>query len=178
LSVAIGLAEKATGKNLSLPALGYILLTASDRSLTIVATNLNLGLEISLAAKVERPGKALVSGAVLFNFLSNLHQDEKVKLEIVGNNLSVSTKTNSAVIKTYPLDDFPLISRLDTKNKFQLNSLKFINSCRAVAYAAAISDIKPEIASLYLYLDGKKLIFVGTDSFRLAEKTINLDSVP
>ena len=40
----------------------------------------------------------------------------------------------------------------------------------ATLFAAALSDIKPEIASVCLIAEKNTLIFVSTDSFRLAEK--------
>jgi DNA polymerase-3 subunit beta len=45
---------------------------------------------------------------------------------------------------------------------------------RAVYFAAATTDIKPEIASIFIYTDGHNLVFVATDSFRLAEKKVKL----
>lgn len=41
-----------------------------------------------------------------------------------------------------------------------------------MAYAAAQSDIKPEISSVYIYAEKGNLTFVATDAFRLAEKKI------
>ena len=45
-----------------------------------------------------------------------------------------------------------------------------------VAYAAALSDIKPEIASVYLYSRDGEINLVATDSFRLAEKRLILEA--
>ena len=39
-------------------------------------------------------------------------------------------------------------------------------------YSASFSDSKPEISSVYVYQDNENLVFVATDSFRLAEKRI------
>jgi DNA polymerase-3 subunit beta len=41
-----------------------------------------------------------------------------------------------------------------------------------VWYSASISSIKQELSSVYIYHNDGKLIFVSTDSFRLAEKTL------
>ena len=43
---SISLTERVTGKNLTLPILGSILLIASGKSLKMRATNLNIGIEI------------------------------------------------------------------------------------------------------------------------------------
>ena len=41
-----------------------------------------------------------------------------------------------------------------------------------------MSDIKPEIASIYMYPDGNEIVFVATDSFRLAEKKVKVKDLP
>ena len=44
-------------------------------------------------------------------------------------------------------------------------------------YSGAVSEIKPEISSVYIYSDSDDLIFISTDSFRLAEKKIRLKKI-
>ena len=61
---AIFQSERITGKNLTLPILNSILLIASQKSLKFRATNLSLGVEIEIPAKVEKEGIVAVSGSV------------------------------------------------------------------------------------------------------------------
>lgn len=171
---AVGVAEKTTGKNLSLPVLSFVSLEAKGRTLKLSATNLDIGLVIELPAKVEKEGALMVSGSVLSNFLANLSKDEKIKLELAGDNLLVSGLHNSGVIKTYPREDFPSIPTLSDGQSLVLPSSVLISGLKMVAYAAALSDIKPEIASVYLYNRDGEVNLVATDSFRLAEKRLIL----
>ena len=73
--------EKITGKNLTLPILNSILLIASGKSLKLRATNLSLGIEVEIPAKIEKEGVLAVSGIILNNIFSNIFQDENVQLE-------------------------------------------------------------------------------------------------
>src|SRR5436309_15243444 len=109
LVYAISKAEKITGKNITLPIISCLLLEAKDSTLTIKATNLDLGIEISLPVKVIKPGSVAVSGSVLYNFISNLTTDKNITLEEINGNLKVSTKHSESVIKAFPTDDFPNI---------------------------------------------------------------------
>ena len=63
------------------------------------------------------------------------------------------------------------------KQSFVLSAEKLVSGLRNVWYSAAQSDIKPEIASVYLYGEGEEVFFVATDSFRLAEKSIVAEKV-
>jgi len=172
---AIGAAEKITGKNLSLPTLSYVLLEAKNKTLSVRATNLDLGIKIDLSAKIEADGQVMIAGGMVANFLSSLYGQDKVVLGTTLNNLTVATPSTKSVIKTYPADDFPTIPEVVDGEEIQLPTTQFIQGLKTVAYAAASSDIKPEIASVYLYHQGNELVFVATDSFRLAEKRLKLD---
>jgi DNA polymerase-3 subunit beta len=178
LRQAVGLAERVTGKNLSLPVLGSILLSANGHTLVVRATNLDLGVEWRLPAKVSTPGEVLVSGAVLHNFLSSLTGVDKLTLEVVNNNLTVATGNSSTLVKTQSVDDFPTLPEVEGASEFALSPLEFQRIVKATSYAAALNDIKPEIASLYLYSDGDVGYAVATDSFRLAEKRFDLAAKP
>ncbi len=171
LKLLVSLIEKVAGKNLSLPILGCILLEATEKTLNLKATNLDVGVEISLPTKVEKKGRAAVSGSVLSGFLQSV-TGEVLQIELVGNNLSLSTKNNSTVIKTFPADDFPTIPRTENSESFEIESHTLLEGVRSVWYAASLSDMKPEISSIYIYADGRSLVFVATDSFRLAEKRV------
>lgn len=174
LKWAINLSEKSTGKNLALSALNCVLLEAGDRYLKISATNLDLGVEISLPVKTEKTGRVLVNPGILANFLANL-DSEKIGLELINNNLSIATKKNTSVFRTYPVDDFPAIPRLVKPRQLTLPLSFLVSGLRAVWYSASLTDIKPEISSVYIYQTDDALVFVATDSFRLAEKKINLN---
>jgi len=172
LRSAVGAAERAAGKNLSLPALAHVLLEATDRGLVIRATNLDLGLTITLPAKVEKKGKVLISGGVMANFLANLAKIEKIQLETTTNTLTVRAGAVNSVFKTYPADDFPTIPSVAGGQTITLSAHQLVDGLRAVVYAASLSDIKPEIASVYLHERDGELLAVATDSFRLAEKKL------
>ena len=57
---------------------------------------------------------------------------------------------------------------------FEIESKKLIDGIKSVYYSASFSDIKPEISSVFIYQENNDLVFVSTDSFRLAEKKIKM----
>ncbi|PIP73456.1 MAG: DNA polymerase III subunit beta [Candidatus Lloydbacteria bacterium CG22_combo_CG10-13_8_21_14_all_47_15] len=172
LKNAVVLADRVTGKNVSLPALKSLVLIAKEKSIVIKATNLEVGVEYEIPARVHREGVTAVPGAVFSSVMSTLYNDEVVTLEVVKDNLFISTKHNSVVVKTESYEDFPLIPRVQGKNKLTIPADKLTDSIKSVWYAASVSDIKPEIASVFIYPDNDDLVLVSTDSFRLAEKKI------
>lgn len=165
--------ERLTGKNLTLPVLGSILWVATDKTLRLRATNLSIGIEVTIPAKIDKEGTVAIRGDILSSLFSVLSGDGNVSFELVDNNLSVKTKSNTILLKSTPYEDFPTIP-LITGEKLIIPTKKFIEGLKSVYYSAAISEIKPEIGSVYIYPEDDLLVFVSTDSFRLAEKKIKI----
>lgn len=172
--------ERITGKNLTLPVLSSILFVASGKSLKLRATNLSLGIEIELPAKIEKEGIVAITGSVLAGIFSNITQNEKVSLEESNGNLLIKTKKNKITSKGQPTDDFPTIPQV-TGTTFEIEAKRLLDGLKSVYYSSSPSDVKPEISSVYIYSNEDNLVFVSTDSFRLAEKKIkikNLKEIP
>ncbi len=168
-------AEKVTGKNLSLPVLSCLMLDAKKDSFKIIATDLDLGIEIEVPAKVEEEGRVAVPGAVLNSLISGNYKSNKVSLRTEGDNLFVFTDNSSTTIKSYATDDFPTIPKLENSNSFLVDGRMFIKGLKSVWYSSSTSNIKPELSSVLVYQDSGKLVFVATDSFRLAEFKIDIE---
>ncbi|MCM2338948.1 MAG: DNA polymerase III subunit beta [Burkholderiales bacterium] len=168
--------EKITGKNLTLPVLSSVLFIASGKSLKLRATNLSLGVEIEIPAKIEKEGIVAISGGTLAGIFSNVFQNENVQIESIDGNLMLKTKKSRIKLKGQNHDDFPTIPIVEGKT-FEIQAKKLIEGIKSVYYSSSVSDIKPEISSVYMYSDGDNLVFVSTDSFRLAEKKIKIKNI-
>jgi DNA polymerase-3 subunit beta len=132
-----------------------------------------MGIEIKTKAKVIENGAAAVPANVFLGVLGSI-KDEDVVLELKDKNLKVSSNKNSAVIKCMPHEDFPSIPKILATKTIKTDIKNFIHGFKSVWYSASTSNIKPELSSVYVYKDGEHLVFVSTDSFRLAEKKINI----
>lgn len=180
IKTAVSQVEKITGKNLTLFILNSILLTTTKKHLKLRATNLSLGIEVEIPVRVEKEGVVAVTGSVLNNTLTNIFNTEKIQLEGEVGNLSIKTPKNKIKLKGQPYEDFPTIP-LVSGVKFEIEGNKLIDGIKSVYYSSSVSDVKPEISSVYIYSNEEDLIFVSTDSFRLAErkiKTKNLVDIP
>ncbi len=173
---AVGLAERISGKHMTLPVLSCLLFEAhKNNTLTIRATNLDLGIEITIPAKVEDTGSVAIPASTLSSFIGGIvEKDGKIHLELEQGNVKVKTAKSSGVIKTMPHEDFPTIPRVSTPNIFSLNAADFVKGLKSVWYSSSISSIKPELSSVYVYCEDDFVIFVATDSFRLAEKRVKI----
>lgn len=166
-------AERVTGKNSSLPILGSVLLVAKNKILIIRATNLEVGVEFQIPAEIKKEGTVAVPGALFSNILSSIPDEQLITISVNDNICKIITKSKNITIKGLTPDDFPTIPIINEGESFTIQSQVFIQGVKSVLMSAAISDVKPEISSVYIYQKEKSLFFVATDSFRLAEKKIN-----
>ncbi len=171
---AVSRAGRFTGKNATLPALSGILLEAKDQDLIIRGTNLDLGIEITIPAKVVSPGKVLLPGNTFSQFLSHLRGEKNVALELKKDVLVFSSQLEDVKFKTLSLEDFPIIPKQETSTEIEIEAQNLAGGFKSVFFAASPSSMKPELSSVYVYGENDTLVFVGTDSFRLAEKKIKI----
>jgi len=170
---AISLTERITGGNLTLPVLNSILFIASGKTLKLRSTNLSLGIEVEIPAKIEQEGVVAIPGVALSNTFSNIVGIDSVVLEGDNGNLTVKTKKSKMRFKGAAHEDFPTIPLVDGES-FEIEGKKLVEGIKSVYYSSSLTDIKPEISSVYIYKDENNLVFVSTDSFRLAEKKIKI----
>jgi len=175
LKKALMAVERVTGKNFTLPVLESILFISKNKSLILRATNLSIGIETKIPVKVIKEGTVAIKGNTLISLFSvlNLKDNINVSLELKENNLVIKTKTNNILLKSISAEDFPTIPIIKG-DEFIISSKKLIEGFKSVYYSASLSEVKPEIGSIYIYTEGSYLIFVATDSFRLAEKRIKI----
>lgn len=177
VQAVVGKADRITSKNATLPVLSCILLEAKGSKLYIRSTNLDLGLEAALPVKVEKEGVVAVPGGLFVQFLANVPDHETITLEVHNQNLTITSSHNETTIKALSHEDFPTIPQLDAAQTCKISAPLFIHGLKSVWYSASVSSMKPELSSVYLYPQDGHLVFVATDSFRLAEKRIEAKEV-
>ena len=169
---AVARAEKVTGKNLSLQVLKNILITTKNKEVVLRATNLDVGVEVTVSGRIEKQGVVAIPGDVLYAFLTNTEGIDSITIEQKGGTLKVSAGKSSATIKIVSHEDFPTLPQVKEGTTLTLDAETLVRGFRSVWYSASSSSMKPELSSVYVGYTNNTLVFAATDSFRLAEKKI------
>lgn len=178
---ALSRVHKISAKNLSLPILENVLLSLKNGQLSLRSTNLHVGVEYSFDVKENQPGEVAVNMSVLLGIISNIKTSHKLLIHTEGNSLHIQSDKSSMNINIQSPEDFPTLPIVEDGEMFKIKIEDFMDGLKSVMYSASLSDIKPEISSVYVHSEGNELVFVATDSFRLAEKRIvveNMDDFP
>jgi DNA polymerase-3 subunit beta len=170
---AVDITSRVISNSVTLPVLRCIVFEVIDKNkLELRATNLELGIKKTLPAEAKREGSVAIPAHALSAALKSSPQQTKAELELVDGSVVLTIGGSKTTIKTIPLDDFPTIPAPENKTKHTIPTESLITGVRSVLYSASTSLIKPELASVYMYHQDDSLVFVATDSFRLAEKKI------
>jgi DNA polymerase-3 subunit beta len=165
----------AERKSATLPALSSILIIAEKEGIKMRATNLETGIDLKLQGTCTTNGIVAIPASILQQIASSLTQEGVINLEHTGDILSLSSGSGKSLIKTVPYDDFPSIPFPENpKNRIVLSGTLLKNLFSTIASCASTSTVRPELASIYLSVEGGVLTAVATDSFRLAEKKVPL----
>jgi DNA polymerase-3 subunit beta len=157
LKNAIILAERMTGKNLTLPTLHAILIVASGNSLKIRSTNLAVGIEIEIPANIEKEGTILIKGEILSNVVSNILGKQEISLTLDSENLFVATESSKTIIKCLPQEDFPTLPIVEGES-FEIKS-DLVQESDLYIFVQLVLKLNQK-SLVYLYIQSKIILFL------------------
>lgn len=171
------LESRGANQNAELPILSSVLISANkeDSSLDLTSTNLNQAILSKLSAKITSEGKIAVPARITTDFLSSI-SDETVTLEEGKNlKLKLSTKNHQSTIYLLNPEDYPAIPAISNEKEIEVPVAQFKEAISAVSFTASKDDTRPVLGGTLLYTPTKEtLCIAATDSYRLAEKTVNI----
>ena len=173
LKKGLEIVEKIAKKNLTLPALSNVLLSCEGNFLRLDTTNLETSISWWVLAKIEEEGKIAIP-ATFFSSLVNLLKEERIELRSQDKNLILETKSQTTQIQGMDSEEFPIIPKIEKEEIVKISNQKLLEALGQIIEIPSISQIRPEISGIYFSFKKDLLKVVGTDSFRLAEKTVAL----
>lgn len=175
LKEAITKVERLVSKQITLPILANILLSTENGRLSIAATNLEIAIKTYLGAKIEQEGEITVPARILGGFLNNIKEDI-VSGELNGTELEIKSESHRLKIKGLDAKDFPIIPEMPQTIFFKLKAAALKGLIPSLLTSVAHNDTRQELNGVFIKLENEKLIFASTDSFRLSEVIVEIDS--
>lgn len=172
----LGIVGRAVASRAQLPVLSHILIEAKTEGLMLSATDLEIGIKVKVAAKVEAEGKVAVPAKMFEEFLSSLNPG-KVKLELKGETLTLSAPGYSGKFQTIKADEFPMIAEIVKEAEICALEAKVLSKAvERVVFASAKDSLRPVLTGVLWELSKKKVRLVATDGFRLAVEEIQAET--
>lgn len=170
----LSLFEKIAQKHATLPVLECVLLEAEKSTLSLRATNLDVGVRTSYPVVIKEPGVLAVPARLFANVVQSAPSGAVITVEAKKTSCKVSFPGTKAVLTTHNTSEFPILPKVPQGSLFKIQAALLLTTLKNVVYSASTSTIKPELASIFLHPNTHTLIAATTDSFRLAEKRVPL----
>lgn len=173
LKIGLDNVSKAIGSNTNLPIISNVLVKTYENKVKIMATNLEIGITVTVSGKVVEDGSITVPYDVLSSIVNNI-SSERINLEVKNNNLFINTDNYEASIQGIGESEFPIIPKIKEEKDFiVINKDELGDALSKVIIAAGFSELRPEINGVLFIIESSGIKLVATDSFRLAEAKIN-----
>lgn len=177
LAKGVSIVSRSVGTRATLPILNNILIQTDKGRLKLSATDLEIGIHTWIGAKVDAEGGITVPARLLQDYINN-NTDKTISLELKDSTLHLESEHYKANIKGMEASEFPLIPEVKKTIEIEVLNQDLMSAINKTIVATALDESRPVLAGVYFYNQDKNMKVVATDSYRLAEQTINLAQKP
>lgn len=157
-----------------LPILTNVLIATDNGRLKLSATNLEIGINYWIGAKIEKEGSFTVPVKEIAEFVSYL-SSQTINISLSEKSLLQLSSTNTqSTFTTTPAKDFPQLAKINPKTTIKLDLPLLAKAVSQIAFSAATDDSRPVLTSILCQFSQNNLLLVATDGFRLSLKNIKL----
>ena len=176
LARGLDIVSRAVSPRSTLPILGNVLLATDNGRLKLSATNLEIGINCWIGARVDEEGATTVPARLFTDLVKSLPPDQ-VAMEFVERTKTLNLKClrDEAHIKGIDAADFPTVPTYEEDGGMQLEPESFRQMINQVAFAAATDESRPILTGVSARFEPHKLTLAATDGFRLSVRTAAVD---
>ena len=161
------------GRNINLPILNNVMIEAKNGNIKLTTTNLEIGIVCVVRGKAETEGSFTVDAKTISDYISLL-PNKKVSIEQKENKLIIETENYKTKIIGQSAEEFPLIPQVEKIFFYSADVNEFKRALAQVIFAVSGSESRIELAGVLFSFNKDALILAATDSYRLAEKELNI----
>ncbi|MEQ7874109.1 DNA polymerase III subunit beta [Sphingomonas sp. ASV193] len=158
----------------TIPILSNVLLEAKDDgSLRLMATDLDLQVDESVAAQVAQAGATTVPAHTFFDIVRKLPEGSQVELTAADGKMQVVAGRARFNLSTLPRDDFPVIAEGELPTRFDLPAQLLRQIIDKTRFAISTEETRYYLMGIFLHVADDKLKAAATDGHRLARVTVD-----
>ncbi len=168
LAEALSLLSGVVGTRTTRPILQCLRLQTENDGLTLLATDLEVGLRYHIKeVEIEEPGQTVASAAKLSAIVHDI-AEQTITLATEEEHVVVSAPGAKFKLFTFDADEYPPVAARGEGQKFTATAGLLTSISQQTLYAAAKETSRYAINGLHMEVKGNKIVMVGTDGRRLA----------
>ena len=177
LARGLQIAGRAVSTRGSLPILGNVLLRTENGRLKLTATNLEVGINVWVPAKVDDDGGITVPAKLFTDFVNSLPPGPaELSLNVRTKTVHLKSGPYEANFKGMDAEEFPIIPVAPEKPTTRLPKSTLRRMINEVAFVATTDDSRPVLTGVLTTFEGEKLTMAAADPYRLSVRTGTLSS--
>jgi DNA polymerase-3 subunit beta len=170
---SLGHVQSVVERRNTIPILSNVLIEAKDDgSIRLMATDLDLQVDESVAAQVESAGATTVPAHTFFDIVRKLPEGSQVELTAADGKMQVVAGRARFNLSTLPRDDFPVIAEGDLPTRFELPAATLRQIIDKTRFAISSEETRYYLMGIFLHVADDKLKAAATDGHRLARITL------
>ncbi|HYY54810.1 MAG TPA: DNA polymerase III subunit beta [Candidatus Dormibacteraeota bacterium] len=159
---------RAVATRSTLPILANVLLRTDDGRLKLTTTNLEIGVNAWIGAKIEDQGGVTVPAKLFADFVNSLPPGQvDLALNVRTKTLHVQSASYEANIKGIDAEEFPPIPTIPDRPTTRVAQRVLRQMINEVAFVAATDDSRPVLTGVLTRLEGDEVTLVAADPYRL-----------
>ncbi|MFP5246651.1 MAG: DNA polymerase III subunit beta, partial [Thermoanaerobaculia bacterium] len=168
LQKELQLCQGVVEKRSTIPILSNVLLRANDGRLQIAATDLDVTILSSCAARITTPGGVTIEAKRLFDIVRSLPDDD-VHFSLQENNsILVESGTAKFRLLGLPAEDYPTLPTVNVAEGFSIPLDELKTMVGKVKFAITHEETRFQLNGALLKVQPNKLEMVATDGHRMA----------
>ncbi|MEP7006205.1 MAG: DNA polymerase III subunit beta [Sphingomonas bacterium] len=160
----------------TIPILSNVLLEATaEGGLKLMATDLDLQINETIAAAVDQPGATTVSAHTLFDIARKLPEGSQVSLAAADGKMTIMAGRAKFQLGTLPRDDFPVIAEGELPVAFELPAETLKQIIDKTRFAISTEETRYYLNGIFWHVSDDPLPVLkaaATDGHRLARVTM------
>src|SRR5436190_19723210 len=175
LAHGLGIVGRGVSTRGSLPILGNALLRTDAGRRRLTATNLDVGINCWIPAKVEDEGAITVPAKLFIDFVNSLPAGPvELSLNIRTKTVHVKSGPYEANIKGLDAEEFPIIPQIPERPTTRMAHGTLRRMIGEVAFVAATDDSRPVLTGVLTTLAGDLVTMAAADPYRLSVRHARL----
>ncbi|MBO9714389.1 DNA polymerase III subunit beta [Sphingomonas sp.] len=160
----------------TIPILSNVLIEAQGSgALRLMATDLDLQIDETIAAAVDQPGATTVSAHTFFDIVRKLPEGSQVELSAAEGRIVITAGRARFTLATLPRDDFPVIAEGELPVTFELPAETLKQIIDKTRFAISTEETRYYLNGIFLHVSDEAtpmLKAAATDGHRLARVTV------
>ena len=168
LQKELQLCQGVVEKRSTIPILSNVLLKAADGRLQIAATDLDVTILSSCAARVETPGGVTIEAKRLFDVIRSLPDDDVHIAMQENNSVAIEAGTAKFRLLGLPAEDYPTLPTVNVSDAYTLPLEELKTMVGKVKFAITHEETRFQLNGALLKVQPAKMEMVATDGHRMA----------